>query len=111
MRRIGRIGFALLYVWATVTVSGERSVGVIGHLHHAAAPATDEVSPPCQFSLPWLPNFAHAEKAQSKVAEASRDASFEPQLVTRELEEVPYVEYSSSHLSDIQTSRAPPAQA
>jgi hypothetical protein len=106
MKRIGRVLFVILYIWATAKVAGERSVRVADRVQHASASAVYQID--CTYSAGDLPNFGHAEKAKPNVAEISLELSRAPQIVVWEFEELPDDENGSSFEGEVNNSRAPP---
>lgn len=109
MRLIGRALFVFFYIAATITVAGERSALVLDRLDHSAGSADDRFKSPCGRSSEDLPNFGHAKKVKPNAAEIAPQSFRIPQLLSREFEEQPGVEYSASHDGEIPSCRAPPA--
>ncbi|MBI2150381.1 MAG: hypothetical protein HYU27_07230 [Acidobacteria bacterium] len=110
MRLIGRALFVFFYIAATIAVAGERSALVVDRIGHSGGSADDRIKPPCGQSSEDLPNFGHAKKTEPKaVAEIAPESFRVPDLASREFEEQPRVEYSSSHNSEVPSCRAPPA--
>ena len=109
MRRIRRVIFVVFYIWATVTVSSERTSRVVDRFQHRGALETIQLHSPCQHSSEELPNFGHAEKSTRNVVDVSREFFHTPQLAIRQFEKLPQVEYFSLHDIEVHSSRAPPA--
>ncbi len=109
MRRMRRVFFAAFYIWATITVAGERSARVVDRLERTGSSTFEDLHTPYQSFGEELPNFGHAKKTKANVADISPQFRHFRQVVIQWFEHLPRVEYSSPSFYKVRGSRAPPA--
>jgi hypothetical protein len=109
MKRLGRVLFVIVYVWATISVAGERSADAFKRIENSSRPSTRVEPASHHINVTVLPNFGHAKKASLPIVDVSLEFVSPLQVVVGQLEQPLDVECVSLDRNAVLSSRAPPS--